>query len=401
MPWISIMPSDDRVRFVAMYLSGENSLTQLARQFGVSRKTAYKWLARYDLDGWRGLRDRSRAPHSNSRSPNDETVALILRCRMDHPHWGPRKLRSWLETKTPSLDLPAPSTIGEILKRNGLVEKRRLRRRTPRYEEPFEGCVEPNQVWCTDFKGHFKMGNGVRCHPLTLMDGASRYLLRCHGMSGPTLARTRKVFEAAFREFGLPDAIRSDNGVPFAGRGAGGLSRLSAWWVRLGIMPERIDPGRPDQNGRHERMHRTLKQHAASPAKANLRQQQRAFEQFRTEYNEERPHEALADLPPARVFRRSNREYPEKEPTIEYPSSCEVRRIISNGRLKWRGHFLYINSALNGEPVGIRQTDDGIFNFFYGPIRLGHLDERRPGLGLICPPPANSRAHLTGRRATR
>ena len=233
--------------------------------------------------------------------------------------------------------------------------------------------------------------------PLTLMDAASRFLLRCRGMSGPTLVKTRKVFESAFREFGLPDAIRSDNGVPFAARGAGGLSRLSAWWVRLGVMPERIEPGRPDQNGRHERMHKTLKLHAASPAKANLQLQQRAFDEFQIEYNEERPHEALDNVAPASVYAPSPRPLPEREPTIEYPADIEVRKVISNGRIRWRGHFLFINTALTGERLGILETDDGIFDFFYGPIRLGHFDARRPKLGLIGAPPSRSRAHLKHR----
>lgn len=391
------MPSDRRVRFVTLYLSGEHSLAELARLFGISRKTAYKWLARYELEGWSGLQERSSAPHSNSRSPTDEIVARLLRCRMDHPLWGPRKLRLWLQSKEPSLELPASSTIGEILKRYGLSKPRKRKRRAPRSEQPFEGCTAPNQVWCTDFKGHFKMGNGVRCHPFTLMDGASRYLLRCKGMSGPTLARTRRVFKTAFREFGLPDAVRSDNGTPFAGRGAGGLSRLSAWWVRLGIIPQRIAPGRPDQNGRHERMHRTLKAHTASPAKANLRQQQHAFDRFVLEYNEERPHESLDDVPPASVYRPSRRSFPEREPTIEYDEGLEVRKVVSTGRVRWRGHLLFVNSALGGEQIVVRESGDGIFDFFYGPIRLGHFDDRRPKLGLICPPPSNSRAHLKRR----
>ena len=384
MPWKETQAVDERVQLIAECLEGQETIADVCRRFGVSRKTAYKWLARYKEDGPSGLAARSTKPHSNKRRPTDAVVATILDARRRHPTWGPGKLRVWLLDKSPALQLPAVSTMGDLLKEYGLVRPRRRRRHTPPFEYPFSSCVAPNDVWCVDFKGHFKMGDKMRCHPLTMTDAHSRFLLLCKGMSGPTLVSTKRAMDTAFREFGLPNAMRSDNGTPFAGSGAGGLSQLSVWWLRLGILPERIEPGKPQQNGRHERFHRTLKDSTARPASLNLRAQQKAFNRFMAEYNHERPHESLGNVPPVRIHKLSTRVFPRRLPEMEHPDDVELRKVISNGRVRWRGQLLFVNSALTGEHVAIHdEREDGRLEFRYGPIHLGFYDERRPGLGLV------------------
>ena len=342
---------DLRMQLVTEYMKGDESVAALSRRFDISRKTVYKWIRRYEEDGPAGLEERSRAPLSNSRSPADEAVALILSARNQHPTWGSRKLHAWLAGRYPTTTLPAASTIGSILKRYGLIAPRKRRRRTPLCEHPFGSCDHPNAVWYTDFKGHFKMGNGRRCHPLTTTDGYSRFILGIRAFSGPTGEKCRRSFERLFREYGLPDAIRTDNGTPFASRGAGGLSRLAVWWVKLGITPERIYPGKPQQNGRHERMHRTLKAETTKPARPNLRAQQQAFDRFRHMYNTERPHETLDFATPSNLYTPSLRPMTDHTPRMEYDSGLQLKKVISNGRIRWRGDLVFINSALTGEYI--------------------------------------------------
>ena len=280
MPWRATCPMDERMAFIAAYEREEVPLALLCRQFGVSRKSAYKWLARWAQEGARGLEERSRAPlhHPNALAPWEEEAALAV--RRAHPTWGPRKVRAWLRSRQPAEAWPAASTLGALFTREGLTARRRLRRRTPPQGHPFAGCAGPNDVWTVDFKGWFPTGDGARCEPLTLQDAHSRYLLRCQALPGAEAGRTRAVVEAAFWEFGLPRALRSDNGPPFASRGAGGLSRLGVWLLKAGVMPERIAPGRPEQNGRHERLHLTLKRETASPPAGSLREQAARFARF-------------------------------------------------------------------------------------------------------------------------
>ena len=314
-----------------------------------------------------------------------------MRARNKHPRWGPRKLLVILERHYPELALPAASTIGELLRKNGLSHKRRRIRRSSPYGDRLGDYGEPNAVWCADFKGHFPVG-GERCHPLTVSDGCSRYLFACQGLHRPLFMPTRKIFVSVFREFGLPDAIRTDNGAPFSTLAPGGLSRLAVWWIRLGIRPERIQPGRPDQNGRHERMHSTLKAETAKPPRASFRAQQRAFDRFREEYNEIRPHEALGQEVPASRYQPSNRPYPRQLPQIEYPEHFYVAQTYPNGMLSFESTQWYISSCLSSERVGLEPVDDGRWKVHFGPVPLGILDVRNArdrgyrafGL-LICP----------------
>ena len=275
MPWKETCPMKERSRFVVEQESGRYAMAELCRIFGISRETGYKWVERYKAEGPPGLQDRSRAPRCHPNAVPEEVEAVILETRAAYPTWGPKKLRAWLQTHRPEEGWPAGSTIGEILERHGLTVPRKKRRRTPPYTEPFAACAGPNAVWCMDFKGWFRTGDGVRCDPLTISDAFSRYVLRCQALSDMREERVRPLCEAAFREFGLPWAIRTDNGSPFASRGIAGLSRLSVWWLRLGIVPERIEAGHPEQNGRHERMHRTLKAETASPPAPTVRGQRR------------------------------------------------------------------------------------------------------------------------------
>lgn len=370
MPWKETCPMDERMQFVADYLKEHRTVAQLCRDYGISRKTGYKWIMRYEVAGWSGIRELSRAPHTQPHVTPAAIQARLVQQRLQHPHWGPRKVVQVLAKTDPATAWPARSTVGAILDRHGLVVKRRRRRRTPPSPSPLQRAGAPNDVWATDFKGWFRTQDGTRIDPLTLSDLASRYLLRCEALRGATFAHVQPVFVAAFREFGLPAVMRSDNGPPFASVGLAGLSPLAVWWVRLGIRPERIAPGHPEQNGRHERLHRTLKQATAKPPHRTRRAQQRAFEMFRQEYNQERPHEALAMETPAHDYQPSARPYPRRLPEIEYPGSYQVRRVRSNGEIKWCGRQVFVSEALIGEPVGLLEVGQDLWRMEFGPIPL-------------------------------
>jgi putative transposase len=379
-PWKETCPMDEKVKFIAAVNESDLSFAALCREHGISRKTGYKWCARYEAEGPRGLEDGDPGKH---RCPN--AIAEVLRDRIcelrkEHPSWGPEKLRAWLLDHGESR-MPVASTIGDLLKDRGLIVPRRRRVRTPPSVDPLALGSEPNEVWCTDFKGHFALGDKTRCHPLTLTDHASRYLLKCEGLAAPTDEAARVHFERAFREFGVPDRMRSDNGVPFASTAPGGLSALSIWWIKLGIVPERIEPGQPQQNGRHERMHKTLKAEVA-PCATPI-EQQRAFDRFRHIYNDERPHEALGQKTPASRYDRSRRTMPSALRSPEYADSMKTRKLDDVGRLQFEGHKLRVTRILAGEPVGLDPIDDETWELFYGPIVIGELRLRNKELSLV------------------
>lgn len=395
MPWRETCAMDERMHFIVEHQRCELSMALLCDVFGISRKTGYKWVRRYEAEGVHGLSEHSRAPHHHPQALSVDLEALVLAARHAHPTWGPRKLLAWLGAKQPTLHLPAASTVGDLLKRSGLAVPRRRRAHCPPSTTPFGACHGPNAVWSADFKGQFRTGDGTLCYPLTLADGYSRYLLRCQGLAHPDEAHVWPLFEAAFREYGLPEALRTDNGAPFASVGLGGLTRLAVWWIKLGLRLERITPGEPQQNGRHERLHRTLKQETARPPAANLRAQQRVFDRFRTEYNHERPHEALGQRPPATVYQPSAREYVPRLREVEYPEGFITRRVRHNGEVRWRGKLLYVSEALAGEPVGLEQRDDRHWELYFGPVLLGILDDWQ---GKIHPPRAERRTRSAPQR---
>lgn len=377
MGWEETCAVTERMKFVLEVQRGERTVAECCRLAGVSRKTGYKWLARYEEGGGpQALLDRSRAAHTHPNAVGLEIKAMLLEARRQHPTWGAVTLLQWLSRRRPKLEFPAPSTVAELLRREGLVKPRVRTRRTPPYTQPFAHAGTPNALWSADFKGHFRTGDQRYCYPLTVSDGFSRYLLACRGLLHPTHEAVRPWFERVLREYGLPLAIRTDNGVPFASRALGGLSRLSAWWVRLGITPERIEPGCPQQNGRHERMHRTLKRDSVTPPRASLAAQQRAFDHFRIEYNEERPHHALGKITPAELYQPSPRPYPSRLPEVQYPAGFTVRRVRNGGDIKWQGKLIYVTNTLIGEPVGLYQTDEELWSVYYGALELGRLDAR-------------------------
>lgn len=375
MPWKETDAVDQRLRFVADYLRQEWSFAELCRRYGVSRPTGYKWVSRYVEEGPAGLRDRKRAPVRHPNATAAPLVELVLEARKAHPTWGPRKLLPWLARRYPGLKLPAASTVGTILRRHGLTARRRRARAGSPASHLGRQDV-PNASWSIDFKGQFRVG-GALCYPLTLLDGCSRFLVRCQGLPHPRTAYVQPVMEAAFREFGLPDAIRSDNGAPFASRGFTGLTKLSAWWLRLGIRLDRTRPGSPQDNGRLERLHRTLKADACRPPRANMEQQQVAFATFRREYNHERPHEALDMDTPACRYEPSARPYPSRPPKPEYPPDAQVRRVHPNGQTCFAGWLLPVGAALAGDRVAFVPIDEGVYECRYYSHRLATLSATR------------------------
>jgi transposase InsO family protein len=376
---------DERTQFIAQVLAGEDEMSALCREHGISRKTGYKWLGRYRRDGAAGLAERSHAPLRHGQARDVSVVQAILDLRERWPHWGPKKLRVKLGELDPELRVPAASTIGDWLRRQGLVARSRRRRRCPAYTQPFAAVTAANDVWCTDFKslplartgGWFRTADGRRCDPFTLSDAHSRYLLRCQAVARPDEQNVRPIFEAAFKEHGLPRAIRSDNGPPFASPGVGGLSRLAVWWIKLGITPERIVAGKPQQNGRHERVHRTLKEETAAPPADSVPAQQQRFDDFRAIYNNERPHEALGQKTPAALYEPSPRPYPNRIDDPSYGGDVAVRRVRSNGQIKWAGELIFVGEALIGEPVGIAETQSGDWLVRYADVELGYIHPQR------------------------
>jgi transposase InsO family protein len=374
MPWQARTALDQRKQFIEEWQLEQGGFAELCRKYEISRQTGYKWVKRFEAQGEIGLESLSRAPHHSPQAMVAEVAARVIGLRQEHPRWGPRKLRAYLEGRDPQEHWPATSSMGELLQREGLVQARRQRHRTPRYSEPLAHAQAPNQVWCADFKGWFLCGDGARCDPLTISDAYSRYLLRCRSVEKTDGVHVRAKFEAVFREYGMPDSIRSDNGPPFAAPAPAGLSRLAMWWVRLGIRHERIEPGRPDQNGRHERMHQTLKQETAQPPAPNLRQQQQAFIRFEREYNRERPHEALGYKTPASLYVASARCYPARLPELEYPAGVQLRQVADNGLLRWKTRRVFISKVMAGEYVGLVPIEEDFYEVYYGPVFLGWFD---------------------------
>ena len=376
MPWSQTSPMDQRTQFIADYLREVLSVTELCDLYGVSRKTAYKWIERYLRQGPAGLEERSRRPQLSPNRTPDEVTEALLQARRRHPSWGGKKLLTVVQRRHPSWELPHRSTVCDILSRHGMVAKKRQRRRIGHPGKPTTAILAPNDVWSADYKGEFRTGNGIYCYPLTVADGYSRYLIGCQGLGSTAVTEAKPVFTRLFKQYGLPRRIRTDNGVPFATNTLARLSRLSAWWVRLGIVPEFIEPGKPQQNGRHERMHRTLKAETTRPPAGSLPAQQRKFNDFREEFNHERPHEALDMQTPAALYRPSPREMPERIPPFEYPDRFEVRYVSGNGGIRWKRDWVNVSTVCIGEYVALEEIDDGIWNVYFGPLKLGRLNER-------------------------
>ena len=370
---------EQKLRFVFEYDQREHTMTELCQQYGISRETGYVWLRRYRAYGWAGLVEHSRAAQRHPNQTPEPIEWMVLELRQTHMGWGPRKLKRVLERDEPGRLWPSVSTIGALLKREGLVVSPRKRTKTAPYSEPLAHANESNRVWCADFKGWFRTGNGERVDPLTISDAYSRYLLRSQNVEKTDTTRVQAIFEAAFREYGMPEAIRTDNGPPFATCAVAGLSRLAVWWIKLGIVPERIAAGHPEQNGRHERLHRTLKQEVAQPPAANRRKQQQALDKFRREYNEVRPHEALQMQTPASVYQPSARPFPARVPEPEYPETMVVRSVQQHGHFRWGKdkHDVFLSEVLWSERVGLLPEDDRWFTVYFANVPIARFDSER------------------------
>jgi putative transposase len=374
-PWNESCLVKERMSFLTQVNESDESFAALCRQYGISRKTGYKWVNRFEQEQDKSLLNRHPLAASHPCRVPDVVVDAIVAARKEHPYWGPKKLKAWLTQTRPEQAWPASSTIGDKLEDHGLIRPRRRRIRVPMSLDPLAPVGHANETWCVDFKGHFELGDKTRCYPLTVTDQYSRYLLKCEGLAEPKFEPVKAQFELSFAEFGLPQRIRSDNGPPFASVAVGGLSKLSVWWIQLGIAPERIEPGKPQQNGRHERMHRTLKQETANPPSHSMVEQQRIFDRFRGVFNGERPHEALGQKPPSSRYCTSARPLRKLEPPV-YPPSMKVHRIDAAGRLKFFGRQYLLTLALAGQPVGLEPIDEDTWELYYGPILLAEMHVR-------------------------
>jgi len=374
MSWKESRVRDEKVKFIADVLRAERSFSDLCKIYDISRKTGYKWIERFQETGPAGLENMSRRPQACSHSTPDGIVKQVSELRFKHPTWGARKLLARLETIKPETEWPAASTIGEILRRAGLVQRSKKKRRVTPCADPLKNVTEPNQLWCMDFKGHFRCGDGQRCDPLTITDAHTRYVIRCQAVNKTDFFHVDAVCDAAMREYGLPQRIRTDNGPPFASLSVLGLSRLSIKWLHLGIVHERIKPGQPQQNGRHERMHRTLKKDTATPPAFNVAEQQDRFNGFRKSFNEERPHEALGLKTPSSLYVASAQSLPVALSEFTYETDFVVRRVRHGGEIKMKGGQIYIAELLHGELVGLAEMEEDLYEVHLGRLILGELD---------------------------
>jgi transposase InsO family protein len=367
----------ERLAFIQACLDRRDRIVDICQRFGISEKTGHKVLHRFRTLGVAGVADGSHAPHHHPQAMGSAMAARIIKLRRQHPLYGPAKLRDWLLQHEPTVQWPAASTIGALLKREGLI---RAKRRRPgshaRFESGRAAASAPNVVWTADFKGQFRLGSGSYCYPLTILDLHSHFLLRCTALTTTAVGPARDQFVRAFREYGLPTVLRTDNGVPFAQPNAvGRLGALAFWWIRLGIRPEHIRPARPAENGAHERFHKTLKAHTARPASTSFAAQQRRFDRFQREYNTERPHEHTPERrPPAAAYTASPRPYPPHIPPLLYPDAVAVRRVDPSGKIRWRGAQIFLSHNLAGEDVGLIEDAVDRLEIRYATLILGDLD---------------------------
>jgi putative transposase len=379
-PWRESSPMSERLAFVQACLDRRKRIVEICSEFGISEKTGHKLLKRFRAEGIEGLRDKSHARRTQSHRMASDVAERIIALRRKYPLYGPAMLRDWLLQHEPEIHWPAASSIGELLKRANLIRSKR-RHQSPDHQTLFNSrtrALEPNTVWTADFKGQFRLrkGSGAYCYPLTVLDLHTHYLLGCKALETTSVPPVRQAFVRLFREYGLPLVLRTDNGIPFAQPNAlGRLGALAFWWVRLGIRPEHITPARPSENGAHERFHRTLKAAATKPASESLSAQQRRFDVFRSEYNNDRPHQSLPEhRPPAHLYTLSSRSYPSRPPALVYPESSHVRLVDQNGHIKWRNQSLFLSSNLAGAYVCLSEGDDDIFTIAYGSLALGDFD---------------------------
>jgi transposase InsO family protein len=377
MLWKETCAMDEKMQLIGDWLKDEHTISELGQHYQVSRKTVYKWIGRYEAGGMEALQEASRTPYRHPNATAPEIVSELIETKLRHSNWGPKKVVASLKGLHTEKHWPAVSTVQSILRKEGLVKPRHARHHTPPFTRPFQECLKPNDSWSIDYKGQFRTGDGRWCYPLTITDNYSRYLLTCRGLRHPSYETTRPWLERAFREYGLPLAIRSDNGPPFASTGISGLSRLAVWLIKLHIIPERIAPSHPEQNGRHERMHRTLKEAVCKPPRHCLANQQSAFDRFRPEYNQERPHEAIGMKTPASLYEPSRRLFPKKLESVEYDSWMTVRKVMPSGCIKWKGEFIYISQALAGEPVGLTLITETTWELWFSSYCLGIINETK------------------------
>lgn len=375
MPWSETVPMEERLKFVKERMAGRATVTELCERFGISRKTGHKWISRFKEAGLAGLEEKSRAPQHHPNQTTEEVRQRLVELKREKPRWGPKKIQILLKRRYPKLMAPAVSTISDILDKEGLVRRQpNGRRRELRRCTPLVDSSSPNDSWSADHKGQFILGNGAFCYPLTITDNFSRCLLKCHALSGIDTQPAYEVFQSAFQEYGLPLSIRTDNGSPFGANRGLAISKLSLWWMRLGIRHERIQAGWPQQNGRHERMHRTLKEELQEQPLYDSDAQQRHFDRFVHEYNEERPHESLSMKTPEEIYVPSTRKMPKHLPPLMYPKSYETRRVCRNGRVSIEGVSYFVSKVLQRESVGLEEIEDGSLRVWAGYLPLGEID---------------------------
>lgn len=374
MAWRVAKVEEYRKEFIDQVNNGGRTITDLCNEYQISRKTAYKWIYRYQENGEKGLKDRSKSPHSQARKTNDRLIQKILEVKNKYPSWGPKKILAILETNFPQDNWPSDTTIGNILERHGLVIPRKYRKRFPSKLDPLSHCHAPNDIWSVDFKGWFLTKDGIKCDPLTITDAHTRFILSCIKLECGKEPEVWKVLEGLFYKNGLPKYLRHDNGPPFATVSAGRLSKLSIKLIKAGIIPEWIEPGKPYQNGRHERMHKTLKAEGIFPLRLTLDEQQMKFRDFIHYYNFERPHESLGQRPPGSIYVPSDRSWDGNLRSPEYDESCLVKRISERGQTSWKGRDVYIGKTLKGEYIGIKEGEQGEWKVYFGPVFLGIID---------------------------